>query len=524
MKQTCSSEIRIPRILIAAPGSGSGKTLLTCALLRLLGRKGIRAAAYKCGPDFIDPMFHKKVLGTSSRNLDLYLAGEEGVRRSFAAGCEGARRSFSAGCEDARRSFAAECEGAQIAIIEGVMGYFDGTGASGMEGSSYHLASVLQAPVLLAADVRGMSRSAAALIKGFADYGEQKMIRGAFLNRVSPAIADRISGWLKSEAAIPVLGSLPADETLHIESRHLGLVEPDEIPDLLQKIDRAADLLEQTLNLELLLEIAKSAPVLRVEKESVKVPGTVPESDCRDAVPESARKDSTAKSARKDSTAKSAREDAAAKAPPVTIAVAEDEAFSFYYEDNLELLEELGAEIVSFSPLHDTSLPEADGLLIGGGYPELRAQELAANTFMVSAIRRAAEQGMPMLAECGGFQYLQEELVDAEGTAYKMCGVLKGSSRMTKKLVRFGYVEVSGEGLYFGSGRAIRGHEFHYSDSTDNGSACRAVKPDGRSWDCMVVQGRITAGYPHLYYRSDPAFAEAFVTECRKFREERGRN
>lgn len=493
MKQTCSSEIRIPRILIAAPGSGSGKTLLTCALLRLLGRKGIRAAAYKCGPDFIDPMFHKKVLGTPSRNLDLYLAGEEGVRRSFAAGCEGA----------------------QIAVIEGVMGYFDGTGTSGMEGSSYHLASVLQAPVLLAADVRGMSRSAAALIKGFADYGEQKMIRGAFLNRVSPAIADRISGWLKSEAKIPVLGSFPVDESLRIESRHLGLVEPDEIPDLLQKIDRAADLLEQTLNLELLLEIAKSAPVLRVEKESVKAPGTVPESDWGDAVPESARKDSTAKSA---------REDATAKASPVTIAVAEDEAFSFFYEDNLELLEELGAEIVSFSPLHDTSLPEADGLLIGGGYPELRAQELAANTFMVSSIRRAAEQGMPILAECGGFQYLQEELVDAEGTAYKMCGVLKGSSRMTKKLVRFGYVEVSGEGLYFGSGRAIRGHEFHYSDSTDNGSACRAVKPDGRSWDCMVVQGRITAGYPHLYYRSDPAFAEAFVTECRKFREERGRN
>ena len=464
MKQNYSSEIRIPRILIAAPGSGSGKTLLTCALLRLLGRRGIRAAAFKCGPDFIDPMFHKKVLGTPSRNLDLYLAGEEGVRRSFAAGCEGA----------------------QIAVIEGVMGYFDGTGTSGMEGSSCHLASVLQAPVLLAADVRGMSRSAAALIKGFADYGEQKMIRGAFLNRVSPAMADRISGWLKSEAAIPVLGSFPLDETLCIESRHLGLVEPDEIPDLLQKIDHAADLLEQTLNLELLLEIAKSAPVLRVEEM--------------------------------------AREKSSTEVSPVTIAVAEDEAFSFYYEDNLELLEELGAEIVSFSPLHDTSLPEADGLLIGGGYPELRAQELAANTFMVSSIRRAAEQGMPILAECGGFQYLQEKLVDSEGIEHRMCGVLKGFSRMTKKLVRFGYVEVSGEGGYFGSGQTIRGHEFHYSDSTNNGSACRAVKPDGRSWDCMVVQGRITAGYPHLYYRSDPAFAEAFVAECRKFREERGRN
>ena len=364
MKQICSSEIRIPRILIAAPGSGSGKTLLTCALLRLLHRKGIRAAAYKCGPDFIDPMFHKKVLGTPSRNLDLYLAGEEGVRRSFAAGCEGA----------------------QIAVIEGVMGYFDGTGASGMEGSSYHLASVLQAPVLLAADVRGMSRSAAALIKGFADYGEQKMIRGAFLNRVSPAIADRISGWLKSEAAIPVLGSLPADETLRIESRHLGLVEPGEIPDLLQKIDHAADLLEQTLNLELLLEIAQSAPVLQVEEMSRK-------------------------------NLKTASESTLGEAAPVTIAVAEDEAFSFYYEDNLELLEELGAQIVRFSPLHDREIPEADGLLIGGGYPELKARELAANTFIVSSIRRAAEQGMPMLAECGGFQYLQEELVDAEGNS-----------------------------------------------------------------------------------------------------------
>ena len=471
MKQNHSSEIRIPRILIAAPGSGSGKTLLTCALLRLLQRKGIRAAAFKCGPDFIDPMFHKKVLGTPSRNLDLYLAGEEGVRRSFAAGCESA----------------------QIAVIEGVMGYFDGTGSSGMEGSSYHLASVLQAPVLLAVDVRGMSRSAAALIKGFTDYGEQKMIRGAFLNRVSPAMANRISGWLESEAGIPVLGSFPADDSLRIESRHLGLVEPDEVPDLLQKIDHAADLLEQTLNLELLLEIAQSAPVLQVEKMSVKE-------------------------------FEAARENARNEEAPVTIAVAEDEAFSFYYEDNLELLEELGAQIVRFSPFHDREIPEADGLLIGGGYPELRAQELAANTFMVSSIRRAAEQGMPMLAECGGFQYLQEELMDADGIAHRMCGVLQGCSRMTKKLVRFGYVEVSGEGGYFGSGRAIRGHEFHYSDSTNNGNACKAVKPDGRAWDCMVVQGRIVAGYPHLYYRSDPAFAEAFVRECRKFREERGRN
>ena len=452
------SELRIPRIMIAAPASGSGKTLFTCALLRLLERKGIRAAAFKCGPDFIDPMFHKKVLGTPSRNLDLYMAGEEGVRRSFAAGCAGA----------------------EIAVIEGVMGYFDGTGASGMEGSSYELATVLQTPVLLTADVRGMSRSAAAMIKGFTDYGEQKMICGAFLNRTSAVTAERIEGWLAKEAGIPVLGFFPADDELRLESRHLGLVEPEEIPDLQQKIDHAADILEVTLNLEALFMAAGGAPALQVETGN----------------PEEREGSS------------------------VTVAVAQDEAFSFYYEDNLELLQELGAKIVYFSPLHDRELPEADGLLIGGGYPELKAGELAANTGMLASIRKAADSGMPILAECGGFQYLQEELVDKEGTAHRMCGVLKGSSRMTDRLVRFGYVEVSGEGLYFGTGRTIRGHEFHYSDSTENGSACKAVKPGGKSWDCMVVQGRIAAGYPHLYYRSCPAFAESFVIECGKFREE----
>ena len=452
------SELRIPGIMIAAPASGSGKTLFTCALLRLLERKGIRAAAFKCGPDFIDPMFHKKVLGTPSRNLDLYMAGEEGVRRSFAAGCAGA----------------------EIAVIEGVMGYFDGTGASGMEGSSYELATVLQTPVLLTADVRGMSRSAAAMIKGFTDYGEQKMICGAFLNRTSAVTAERIEGWLAKEAGIPVLGFFPADDELRLESRHLGLVEPEEIPDLQQKIDHAADILEVTLNLEALFMAAGGAPALQVETGN----------------PEEREGSS------------------------VTVAVAQDEAFSFYYEDNLELLQELGAKIVYFSPLHDRELPEADGLLIGGGYPELKAGELAANTGMLASIRKAADSGMPILAECGGFQYLQEELVDKEGAVHRMCGVLKGSSRMTDRLVRFGYVEVSGEGLYFGTGRTIRGHEFHYSDSTENGSACKAVKPGGKSWDCMVVQGRIAAGYPHLYYRSCPAFAESFVIECGKFREE----
>ena len=468
MTQDNISEIRIPRIMIAAPSSGSGKTLLTCALLRLMRRKGIRAAAFKCGPDFIDPMFHKKVLGTPSRNLDLYLAGEEGVRRALLAGSRGV----------------------EVAVIEGVMGYYDGTGPSGMEGSSYSIACATQTPVILTADARGMSRSAAALMKGFAEYGEQKLIRGAFLNRVTPAMSGMIGNWLAEESQIPALGSFPVDEMLRIESRHLGLVEPDEISDLMARIDHAADILEQTLDLEQLMEIAKSAPLLRAESEQGQ------------------------RSEENGTLCKAGK--------PVTIAVAEDEAFSFYYEDNLELLEELGAEIVRFSPVHDKKVPDADGLLLGGGYPELKARELASNTEMLNSVRQAADGGMPILAECGGFQYLQEELVDSEGNSYKMAGVLKGRSTMTKKLVRFGYVEVSGDRLYFDSVRAIRGHEFHYSDSTNNGDACRAVKPSGKAWNCMVVRGRIAAGYPHLYYRSDPEFAKAFIRECEKYREERG--
>jgi cobyrinic acid a,c-diamide synthase len=212
------------------------------------------------------------------------------------------------------------------------------------------------------------------------------------------------------------------------------------------------------------------------------------------------------------------------------IAVARDEAFSFYYEDNLELLQECGAELVFFSPVHDREIPAADGLLLGGGYPELHAQALAQNGDMKKQIRECAAKGMPVLAECGGFMYLQENLVlegskkDSAPQSYQMCGVLPGTCRMTDRLVRFGYIELekkdgeSGEAGCLKDGHRIRGHEFHYFDSTDNGAACTARKPGGRrSWDCMVVRDNIMAGFPHLYYRSDPDFAASFVEKCRQF-------
>jgi cobyrinic acid a,c-diamide synthase len=386
-------------------------------------------------------------------------------------------------------------------VIEGVMGYLDGTGENGMTGSSCHLAAATKTPVILTVNARGMSRSASALVKGFAEYGEDRQIKGVFLNRTSKAMAGSIAYWIADDTGLPVLASLPQEEDLAFSSRHLGLVEPGEIPDLHKRIDRAADLLSETMDLEKLLAIAQSAPELKISAD--------PESRDSQIGDDLSR---------------------------VTIAVAMDEAFSFYYEDNLELLASYGAQILRFSPIHDSRIPDADGLLLGGGYPELWAEKLSSNKSMRTSIRSAAEAGMPILAECGGFQYLQQELETKDGAVYEMAGVLDGRSAMTGKLVRFGYVALSAkEGtageihgpaawrktIYLDPGQTIRGHEFHYSDSTCNGDAFTAVKPNGRHWDCMVAKGRILAGYPHLYYPSCPPLAERFVSACRDYRQER---
>ena len=525
---TCETEAgagrerAFPRLMIAAPGSGSGKTLVTCGLLRLLQRNGLRPAAFKCGPDYIDPMFHRQVLGVPSRNLDTYFSPDGAVSDILA---------------NAMRS-----SGAELAVIEGVMGYYDGTGRSGMEASSCDLAVQTGTPVILVVNARGMSRSVIPLIKGFAEYrprmgsaGEpadhrtdrvgpggsasrpaeqsaerravsDSRIRGVILNGVSSGMAALMKSWIEEETGLAVIGSLPTDPAFSLESRHPGLLQPEEIEDLNDKIDRLADLFEKTIDLNSLLRIAgdvKPAPAAQ------RGAGTVQE---RTGKPCGLPK----------------------KGP--RIAVARDEAFSFYYEDNLELLRECGAELVFFSPLRGRELPDCDGLLLGGGYPELHAKELASNTAIKEQIRAQARAGMPILAECGGFMYLQEYLeVQAgvpadmseggsragQGIRYEMCGVLPGTCRKSGRLVRFGYMELEGKETgpsgYLAPGHRIRGHEFHYFDSTDNGGACVARKP-GRntSWECMAVQGNIMAGFPHLYYRSDPAFAKNFVDRCKE--------
>lgn len=473
----------IPRFMVAASSSGSGKTLITCGLLRLLKRENFRPAAFKCGPDYIDPMFHRQVLGIPSRNLDTFFSPADS-----AVSGNSVQEIMSRAVLGAK---------ADISVIEGVMGYFDGTGASGTEASSRDLAQQTDTPVILVVSAKGMGRSIVPLLKGFVDYErENGRICGVILNRVTPGTFAAMKKWIEEDTSLKVIGYVPQDDSLVWESRHLGLMQPSEMANLQEQIDHLADVLAETIDLETLLTIARSAPPLRF---------------CAYG-----------------------KQNAADPSAP-RIAVARDEAFNFYYDDNLEMLQECGAQLVYFSPLHDRELPEADGILIGGGYPELYAKELSENESMRASICVRAAEGMPILAECGGFMYLQQamelsgkDIASKEAfpvkKAFPMCGVLPGTCRMTDKLVRFGYIELekndaeTGAAGYLQSGHHIRGHEFHYFDSIDNGEACTAWKPGRkRSWDCMAAQGNIMAGFPHLYYRSDPAFAEAFVERCRQF-------
>lgn len=525
----------IPRFMIAAPSSGSGKTLLTCGLLRLLQRRGFHPAAFKCGPDYIDPMFHRQVLGIPSGNLDTFFLPGGKVCGVLAAGVLK--------------------HGPDIAVIEGVMGYFDGTGRSGIQASSFETASQTGTPVILVVDARGMSRSVVPLLKGFSDYEKKTAgrlesgcdtetgspgIRGVFLNRVSAGMFPVMKKWIEEETGLRVAGYMPQDPSISWGSRHLGLLQPDEIRDLQEQVDRLADRLEKTVDWEILLEIAGGALPMRTETGR---PGPAPETaggampSVTETVWPGPVSVQTGIGMRSGTGAGAAgKEDRFDD--PVRIAVARDEAFSFYYEENLDLLREAGAGLVFFSPLHDSTFPRADGLILGGGYPELHARELADNEGMKAQIRSLAGAGMPVLAECGGFMYLQEKL-ELAGEVFPMCGILPGICRMTDHLVRFGYIEIEagccGRDLaaaegdigtrggpgelspagYLLPGSRIRGHEFHYFDSTENGAACRAVRPLGnRGWDCIQIKGNIMAGFPHLYYPSCPQFVTAFLDRC----------
>lgn len=448
----------IPRLLLAAPASGSGKTTFTCALLRVLERRGLSPCAFKCGPDYIDPMFHRSVLGLPSRNLDLFFSTPAEVRRNLAQGARG--------------------RGA--AVIEGVMGYYDGVG--GERASSWHLAQVTQTPTILVAEPKGSALTLAAVLQGLARFRQPSQVAGVLLNGTTPAMAARLSRDIERETGLPVLGCLPRMLECSIPSRHLGLYTPGEIRDLEARVDQLADALEQNADVDGLMAIARSAPDLEAPEEA----------------------EETA-------------------APAGVLAVAWDSAFCFYYQETLERLERCGLKLVKFSPLTDRKLPEGTcGVYLGGGYPELHAKQLSENAPLLAALREAARADMPILAECGGFLYLQQSLEDSEGRPWPMAGILEGRGYRTGRLQRFGYVTLRphGDGPYLRAGETLAAHEFHRWDCTQNGERCRAQKPESeKHWDCMVEQGNLLAGFPHLYLPSCPQMARRFADACRRWKE-----
>ncbi|MCI5801374.1 MAG: cobyrinate a,c-diamide synthase [Oscillospiraceae bacterium] len=446
------------RLMFAAPSSGSGKTAVTCAFLAALAEKGLSPRAFKCGPDYIDPMFHRKVLGVPSYNLDLFFS-PPGVVLSLLS------RHMP---EDG------------FAVLEGVMGFYDGVGGVTDRAGSWHLAHVTDTPVVLVVQPKGQSLTLAAQIKGLQAFREQSHLAGLLLNRCSDRLCRTLAPMLERETGLKVFGCLPETDAACFESRHLGLVTAEEIDGLREKIFSLGRTLEETADIDGLIALAASAP---------KLPPSAP------LIPLSP--------------------------PRAKIAVARDRAFCFYYEDNLELLREIGAELAFFSPLEDVELPSgASGLYLGGGYPELWAAALSKNVSMRRAVCRAVAAGMPTVAECGGFLYLQRELENERGERFPMCGALPGRGFPTGGLRRFGYTELTAreDSLLFCRGQRIPAHEFHYWDCTENGAGLTAQKPSsGREWSCCITGETLYAGFPHLYFYACPEMAQRFVRAAEKF-------
>lgn len=470
-------EKTLPRLLIGASGSGVGKTTVTCGILKALTERGKRLMSFKCGPDYIDPMFHTEVLGIPSRNLDLFFTDRNTARSLMA------RHGASV----------------DMAVIEGVMGYYDGLAGISTEASSFDVAVATETPSVLLLDGKGKSVSLLAEIAGFLNLEMESRIAGVILNRVSAGLYPDLKKMIEERLPVKVYGFFPEMKECFLESRHLGLITAGEIRDIQKKLAALGKQAEETIDLDGLLRLAETASPLEAQELQM---------------------DSAYSAFRGDSVLTECNAIRQSKTP-VKIGVALDSAFCFYYRENLELLEELGLKLEYFSPLNDIVLPEGiSGLILGGGYPELYLQRLADNISMKRAIGDALKRQMPCIAECGGFMYLQEEIADVEGKSYPMVGAIKGKSYPAGKLGRFGYITMTAnkENLLCDKGEILKGHEFHYWDSTVTGDGFHAQKPyRKRNWECVVTSPYLYAGYPHIHFYSNPKAAWRFVLSCHRF-------
>lgn len=442
-------------LMLAAMQSGSGKTAVTCALLAAARRRGLEVHPFKTGPDYIDPMFHTRAAGRPSRNLDLFLQGEEGVRRTLSTAGNG------------------------FALIEGAMGYYDGM-AGGTDAGAWAVADALGIPAVLVLRPEGQGVTLAAQLYGMLRFRTPSHIAGVLFSGCKASLADYLAPIVTRETGLPVLGTLPPCDAAKFDSRHLGLQTPGEIADLDACFAALADFFEQNADLDKLLALAADLPAEH---------------------PARTRADS----------------------PACRIAVARDEAFCFIYADNLDALQEAGAELCFFSPLHDEALPKDCGALyLCGGYPELHAETLARNAPMRQAVRQAVTSGMPTVAECGGFLYLGQALEDTGGKSFAMAGALPGEGYRTDRLRRFGYLTLTADAdsLLLRKGETLPAHEFHYWEARQPGGDLTARKPGrDKSWQCCFAGLTLYAGFPHLHFGGSLPLAERFVTAAAAYRQ-----
>lgn len=474
-----SNPMNIPRVVIAATHSGAGKTSVTLGLLRALRRRGLTVQPFKVGPDFIDPTLHDAALGQNTLRQKSEQAGNAAGRISRNLD------SWLLPHNTVVELFARAAEGADVAVIEGVMGLYDGVHGKSEEASTAEIAKWLRAPVALVVDGAGAVRSAAAMALGFSAFDPEIAIAGVIINRVGGA---RHEAWLRdamTAAGLPVLGVLPWEERIRLPERHLGLVPASEW-DYEETLDALADAVEAHVDVEAILRAARLASRIVVPGPQAFPPMPVP--------------------------------------PVVSIGVARDEAFSFYYQDSLDLLESRGARLIFFSPLHDPELPPVHGLYLGGGFPEAHAAALSGNATMRQQVSEAARDGLPVYAECGGMMYLAQQLVDAEGHAHKMVGLLPAITQMHPRFVALSYVtlEAGEDTLLLRRGEQVRGHEFHFSTVRPTGEIKFAfTSTEGRGIEDGkdgIYGGTLLASYTHLHFASFPAMAERFVEACKNYK------
>ncbi len=451
----------IPRVVIAAPASGSGKTTIATGLVEALARRGLRPAAFKVGPDFIDPSYHRLASGRPGRNLDAFMSGEELIAPLVRHGAEGA----------------------DIAVIEGVMGLFDGRRGTDDFASTAHVARLLDAPVALVVDARAMAGSVAALVSGFASFDPRVRVESVFLNQVGSETHAAMLRDALARVGLPVVGVLQRDEAPATPERHLGLVPAAERGELARRtVDELGERVAAACDVEAIVRLARAA-------------GPLPGARWRPA----------------DALAAAGGELAGA---PVRVAVAAGPAFSFRYEENLELLRAAGAELLEFDPLAGGGLPEgSDALLLGGGFPEVFAGELSDAGALREGVRAFAQAGHPVVAECGGMLFLCREL-----DGHPMCGVIDANARMTDRLT-LGYrdAEAAGDSALARAGWRLRGHEFHYSAVEPAAGPAHAwqLETGRRRWAEGFARGTVHASYLHTHWAGSPAVAAQLVASTR---------